>query len=146
MTKKFTALDSRLRTAEAQLAKQKAEANAANLQAGVSVLGGILGAVFGRKGGLGSLTRGSSAISKAGSAYKQHQDVSSADEKVEGILAEKEFLQKDLESEIAKITAAYDPVNLTLEKVALKPARTDVKVISVALLWIPTDAKGNHAG
>ena len=146
MAKKFTALDFRLRTAEAQLAKQKAEANAANLQAGVSVLGGILGAVFGRKAGLGSLTRGSSAISKAGSAYKQHQDVSSADEKVEGILAEKEVLQKDLESEIAKITAAYDPVNLTLEKEVLKPARTDVKVISVGLLWIPMDAKGNQAG
>ena len=141
--KKFTALDSKLRTAEAQLAKQKAEANAANLQAGVSVLGGILGAVFGRKAGLGSLTRGSSAISKAGSAYKQHQDVNSADEKVEGIVAEKDALQKDLEAEIAKITAAYDPGNLTLETESLKPARTDVKVVSVTLLWIPFDAGGN---
>jgi len=146
LAKKFTVLDSRQRTAEAQLAKQKAEANAANLQAGVSVLGGILGAVFGRKAGLGSLTRGGSAISKAGTAYKQHQDVNSADEKVEGIVAEKEALQKNLEAEIAKITAAYDPANLTLETEALKPARTDVKVVSVMLLWVPFDSKGNRVG
>ena len=36
--------------------KEKAQAQSAQLNAGASVLGGILGAVFGRKAGLGSIT------------------------------------------------------------------------------------------
>ena len=63
--KKIDTLQNRRLTAEGQLARQKAEATAANLQAGVSVLGGVLGALFGRKAGLGSITRGSAAITKA---------------------------------------------------------------------------------
>ena len=135
--KKIATLEGRLRTAEGQLAKQKAEANAANMQAGVSVLGGLLGGLFGRKVGLGTLTRGSAAIGKATSAYKQHQDVTNADAKITGIASEIAAIQSELEAEIARITGAYDPVALTLETESLKPAKSDVKVDCVALLWLP---------
>jgi len=144
--KKVAAVDARLRTAENQLAKEKAEANAAKLQAGVSVLGGILGAVFGRKAGLGSITRGSSALSKASGAFKQHQDVNNADTKVEGIEGEKEALQAELQDGIEKISRAYEAANLQLEIESIKPARTDVKVLKVALLWIPFDLQGSRIG
>jgi hypothetical protein len=143
--KKIETLEGRLRTAEGQLSKEKAESNAAKMQAGVSVLGGILGGLFGRKAGLGSITRGSSAIGKATSAYKQHQDVANADAKVTGITGEIEALQAELEAEVSKITAAYDPAVLTLETESLKPAKSDVKVETVALLWLPCDARGERA-
>ena len=143
--KKIETLEGRLRTAEGQLSKEKAESNAAKMQAGVSVLGGILGGLFGRKAGLGSITRGSSAIGKATSAYKQHQDVANADAKVAGITGEIEALQAELEAEVSKITAAYDPAVLTLETESLKPAKSDVKVETVALLWLPCDARGERA-
>jgi hypothetical protein len=139
--KKLEALDNKLRTAEGQLAKQKAEANAANMQAGVSVLGGILGGLFGRKVGMGTLTRGSSAIGKATSAYKQHQDVSTANAKITDISGEMQQLQSELEAEITKIAAAYEPAALALETESLKPAKSDVKVVQVALLWLPCDAR-----
>jgi hypothetical protein len=140
--KKIETIEGRLRTAEGQLAKEKAEANAAKMQAGVSVLGGLLGGLLGRKAGLGSITRGSSAIGKATSAYKQHQDVANADAKVAGLAAEIEALQKNLETEIARITAAYESANLTIETESLKPTKSDVKVDQVALLWLPCDARG----
>ena len=143
--KKVSTLEGRLRTAEGQLAKQKAESNAANMQAGVSVLGGILGGLFGRKVGLGSLTRGSSAIGKATSAYKQRQDVANADAKIDGITSEIEALQAELNAEIGKITESYDPAALALETESLKPTRTNVKVDQVALLWLPFDARGERA-
>jgi hypothetical protein len=144
-TKKIETLEGRLRSAEGQLAKEKAESNAAKMQAGVSVLGGILGGLFGRKAGLGSITRGSSAIGKATSAYKQQQDVANADAKIATIAGEIESLQAELEAEIAKITVAYDPAALTLETESLKPTKTNVKVDSVALLWLPCDARGERA-
>jgi hypothetical protein len=143
--RKVDALQGKLSTAEGQLAKQKAESTSAVMQAGVSVLGGILGGLFGRKVGLGSLTRGSSAITKAGSAYKQHQDVVNADAKIAGITSEIEAARSDLEAEVSNITASYDPAALTLETESLKPAKSDVKVDQIALLWLPCDARGGRA-
>ncbi len=140
--KKVGTLENRLRTAEGQLAREKAESSSATMQAGVSVLGGILGAVFGRKAGLGSITRGASSIGKATGAYKQHQDVANAEAKVEGVAAEIEAIQAELEAGIAKLTESYDPASLPLETESIKPAKTDVKVETVALLWLPYDGRG----
>jgi hypothetical protein len=143
--KKIATLESRQRTAEGQLAKQKAEANAAKMQAGVSLLGGLLGGLLGRKAGLGTLTRGSAAIGKATGAYKQHQDVANADAKLAEITAEIEAVHAGLEAEIVKIAEAYDPDALALEKESIKPAKSDVEVGTVALLWLPFDARGAPA-
>ena len=143
--KKLAAIGSRLHTAEGQLAKQKAESSSAAMQAGASVLGGILGAVFGRKIGLGTIRSGSSSIGKATSAYKQHQDVTNADAKVEAVAAERAAAEAELEDEVAKISASFDPASLALETDSIKPAKSDVKVQQVALLWLPYDERGKQA-
>ena len=83
--KKIDTLEGRMRTAEGQLAKEKAESNAAKMQAGVSVLGGLLGGLFGRKTSMPVISRGSTAIGQATSAYKQHQDVANAGERLEDL-------------------------------------------------------------
>lgn len=143
--KKLATVEARLRTAEGSLAREKAEANAAKMQAGVSLLGGILGGLFGRKTALGSISRGSASLGKATSAYKQHQDVANADAKVGGITAEIAALQAGLETEISKIAESFDPASLALETESIKPTRSDVKVQKVALLWLPFDARGEQA-
>jgi hypothetical protein len=143
--KKVATLEARLRAAEGQLAREKAESSSAKMQAGVSVLGGILGAVFGRKAGLGSITRGTSSIGKATSAYKQHQDVANAEAKIEGVAGEIQAIRDELEAGIAKLTDSFDPASLPLETESIKPTKTDVKVETVALLWLPFDARGEKA-
>jgi Helicase HerA, central domain len=143
--KKITTLETRLRTAQGQLTKEKAESSSAVMQAGVSVLGGILGAVFGRKSGLGAITRSTSSIGKATGAYKQHQDVANAEAKVEDVTAEIATIQAELEAGIAKLTESYDVASLLLETESIKPTKTDVKVQTVALLWLPFDARGEYA-
>jgi Helicase HerA, central domain len=143
--KKIATLETRLRTAQGQLTKEKAESSSAAMQAGVSVLGGILGAVFGRKAGLGAITRGTSSIGKATGAYKQHQDVANAEAKVEGVAAEIAAIQAELDAGIAKLTESYDVASLLLETESIKPTKTDVKVQTVALLWLPFDERGEKA-
>jgi hypothetical protein len=135
--KKIRTLDSRRRTAQTQLCKEEAESSSAKMQAGISVLGGILKSVFGRKAGMGGFIRGSSSssITKATTAYKQHQDVANAQAKIEGLTEEMELIKKSLEKDLAKVGESYDPSLLSLEKEALKPTRTDVVVERVALLW-----------
>lgn len=140
--KKIETLETRLRTAEGRLEKEKAEANVSKMQVGVSVLGSILGGLLGRKRGMGVLTSGASAITKAGSAYKQQQDVTNAVAKVSDFQAEIDALRQEVEQEVQKITETSDACSLALETESLKPARTDVKVDRVALLWLPCDARG----
>jgi hypothetical protein len=135
----MSALDNRRAAAHGQLARQKAESGSATLQAGVSVLGGILGAVFGRKSGLGSLSRGAASLGPASGAYKQHQDVAIADAKVAAVLAEIETAKAGLEAAVQQLTDSYDPASLKLEAETLKPTRTNIEVRKVALLWIPEE-------
>jgi lipoate synthase len=134
--KKTKVLEGRLRTAEVQLSKEKAESGSAKMQAGITVLGGILKSVFGRKSGFGGLTSGTTSVTKATTAYKQHQDVANAEAKISGIQEEVESIRKALEKEVEDIGRTFDPLTLTLEKETLKPTRTDVKVVRVGLLWM----------
>ncbi|MFU8893490.1 MAG: hypothetical protein ACNA8L_07670 [Luteolibacter sp.] len=55
--RKLRALESRLQTAEGTLVNRKVSAQDAKMKAGVSIVGGILGALMGRKSGLGTLSR-----------------------------------------------------------------------------------------
>jgi DNA helicase HerA-like ATPase len=142
--KKIDALQQKLASADAALAKEKAESRSAQIQAGISVLGGILGAVLGRKVGLGSRAA-SSALSKSTTAFKQHQDVSVAEDRTEGIQSQITQLGQELEQEIARITGDYDPAALRLETEVLSPAKANISVDSVALLWLPFDTAGNPA-
>lgn len=100
------------------------------------MLGGILKSVFGRKSGFGSLTHGTTSVNKATSAYKQHQDVTNAEDKIQGILEEIEVIRKALETEMEEIGRTFDPLTLALEKETLKPTRTNVQVERVGLLWM----------
>ncbi len=102
------------------------------MQAGVSVLGGLLGGLLGRKAGLGTLSRGSAAIGKATSAYKQHQDVANADAKIAGISSEIAAIRAELEAEIAKITGTFDPAALALET---EIAQTGQEPTSRSIPW-----------
>jgi len=138
--KKIGTLESRLRTAEARLAKEKAEAGAAKMQAGVSVLGGLLGGLLGRKVNMTTLSRGSTAIGRTTSAYKQHQDVAMAGARIEDITREIQAIEAELQAEIARIAEAHDPANLKLETETLKPTKSGVRVETVALLWMVENA------
>ena len=136
---KIRNLESRIRSAQARVEKEKAEANAAKMQAGVSVLGGLLGGLLGRKLNMTTLSRGSTAIGRTTSAYKQHQDVANANARVEDLAKEMEILQSGLEAEVTRLAEEYDTAHLKLETETLKPSKSNVKVETVALLWMPSD-------
>jgi len=135
--KKVRTLESRMRTAENQLEREKAESNSAKVNAGISLLSGILTSVFGRKAGFGSISRSrsSSAVTKATTAYKQHRDVANAGAKIDGIREEIDLIEQELEKGLAEITRSFDPSELALEREVIKPTRADVRVERVGLLW-----------
>jgi predicted nucleic acid-binding Zn-ribbon protein len=146
--KKLQTVQTRLTTAENQLAKEKAEASGAKMQAGISILTGVLGSLLGGKKrgiGLGTISKGKSAITSATGAFKQGRDVSAAEEKVEAVQQEIATIQQQAEEEIARLSASFDPATVTLSTETLKPTRADIKVELVGLLWLPYDERDNPA-
>ncbi|MCW1925423.1 DUF87 domain-containing protein [Luteolibacter arcticus] len=137
--KKLGTLEGKLQTAQGSLGRQKAESQGALAQVGTSILGGLLGGLFGRKRGMGSV------VTKGTSAYKQHQDVSIAEEKVETVQQQIAALNQELEADIAALSQTFDPSKLVLETETLKPTKTNVKVDSVSLLWLPYNDRGEKA-
>jgi len=146
--KKLQTIQTRLTTAENQLAKEKAEASGAKMQAGISILTGVLGSLLGGKKrgiGLGTISKGKSAITSATGAFKQGRDVSAAEDKVEAVQQEIATIQQQAEEEIARLSASFDPATVTLSTEILKPTRADIKVELVGLLWLPYDERDNAA-
>jgi hypothetical protein len=147
LAKKLQTVQSRLQTAESQLEKQKAEATTAKMAAGMSILTGVLGALFGgkkRAASMGTLTRGKSVLTSASGAYKQGKDVTAAEQKIALIQEEVATLERQAQEEMDRISAAFETGALTLTTEIIKPTRADVKVESVGLLWLPYD-RGSHA-
>jgi len=144
-TRKLRTLETRLQTAEGTLANRKASAQDAKMKAGVSIISGILGALMGRKSGLGTISRGSTAINRSTTAMNRSRTVATSATRVESLREEIAQVGQEMEDEIAKIADAFDPQSLTLETESLRPTRTNVRVTRVALLWLPYTTDGHPA-
>jgi hypothetical protein len=145
VSRKLRALEARLATAEGQLERNRASANSAKVQAGTSILGGILGALLGRKSGIGTIARSGTAVSRSTTAYTRGKSVEVSKAKVDSIHAEIAEIQSEHEAEVKEVSSSFDPQALELESESLKPTRTNVRVDRVALLWMPYTGSGHPA-
>lgn len=137
---KLRTLESRMDTAERGLEREKTQANAAKVDAGISVLGSLLGSVLGgRRRSAGTAVRSSSR------AYQQHRDIAAAEKRMESIQQDMAELEAELQEDIAELSRQYDPQSIEVEKLELKPTRSQVSVDEVALLWMPFDDRGAKA-
>jgi hypothetical protein len=144
-SRKLATLETRVRTAQTRLTKEKAGVNAATLQASMGLMQGVLGNLFGRKGrGLTGM-RTSTAVGRATTAFQRQQNVANVSAQLGDLTAEIAQLQAELAAEVQAIAAAYAPESLSLRSESIRPARTGVKVDEVALIWLPFDSAGNAA-
>lgn len=144
-SKKLVALQEKLRVAENQFEREKAEAGAATMQAGLSIFGSLLGGLFGRKTRMSSMSRVSSAAHRASQAYKQHQDVSAVTGKVQAVQAQLVALETEISAAIDTIVESYEVHALEIVSETIRPTREQVKVIELGLLWLPFTAHGDRA-
>ncbi len=136
---KLAAASEKVRKAELALGKEQQDVSQHRVQAGLSTAGtigsAVLGALFGRRGGvtattIGKATTAAKSWSRGG---KEAEDVRRAEQ---NLTAAQEALAA-LESEVeAAITTVEQPATVeTLEPVALQPKRGGVHVHLVALVW-----------
>jgi len=137
---KLRTLEKQRLTAEERVAREKAQADAAKVDAGVSILGSVLGSLLG-----GRRRSASTAVRRSSRAFQQHRDIAAAEAKLDLVEEEIVELEKDLERQLADLEASYDPAALELETETLKPTRANVEVEQVGLLWLPATADGAPA-
>ena len=124
--------------ASAKVETQKAQASSATMSTVVSVGSSILGALLGRKSGLGaaaSLIKGST-VNSATRVMKERREAAAAETELEALQAEMAELEKQLADDTQKIRDQYDPATLTLETVKLTPVKKNIQVTATGILWL----------
>ena len=142
---KIARLEERIHTAELAVEREEEQAKQQKLQTAISFGATILSALLGRKKvSRTSVGRASTTISRAGRILKEGKDIERAEDKVEQLKKQVEELQTFLTEETERAKASIDPLLEKLEPFIVKPKKTDISILFLALSWAPywQDKKG----
>jgi hypothetical protein len=115
--------------------RQREQRSGAVMGTAISVGATVLGALFGRKVGVGTVGRAATAARSASRTAREQGDVSRAEEQLAQAQEELEELEARFQEALAEVRdAAADP---ELEELTLRPRRGDTRVREVALVWRP---------
>ena len=135
---KIAALQERIRRAEQRKVRQQTEARHSQLQAAISVGASILGAFLGRKTiSATNIGRATTAVRSAGRVIKESQDVGQAEETLVVLQQQLADLETQFQSESGLLAASADPLSERLERLTLRPAKANISVKLLALVWAP---------
>ncbi len=139
---KLARLQERIRKAQARVEKEKSQYDQQKLQSAISIGATVLGALLGRK--TSSVGRATTAVRGMGRAARERGDISRAAETVEALNEKLAELEAEFDEALAELRDTADPGNLELEKIDVRPRKSDISVSLVALLWMPwrLDADG----
>jgi len=73
----------------------------------------------------------------AGRTMREGQDIARAEESRDALKKRMQQLEEDFRADADRIGAGPDPATATLERVTLRPTKTNVVVRVVALGWLP---------
>ncbi|MBZ5637734.1 MAG: ATP-binding protein [Acidobacteriia bacterium] len=133
---RLAALEERIRRSEERVRRERAQVQQQTVATAISVGATVLGALFGRKVlSAGTLGRATTAARGAGRVASERQDVARASESVEALRQRLLDLQSEFDGEVAALAAGGD--RAAVEKVAVRPRKSDLIVEQVLLLWLP---------
>jgi hypothetical protein len=135
---KIAALQERIRRGEHMKARQQTEARHSQVQAAISVGASILGAFLGRKTiSATNIGRATTAVRSAGRVLKESQDVGQAEATLAVLQQQLADLEAQFQSESGLLAASADPLTERLERLTLRPAKSNIAVKLLALVWAP---------
>ena len=138
---KLNTATEKVRRLELRLAKEQQDVSQHKVQAGLSTANAfgsaVLGAIFGRRGGVtaGNIGKASTAARSWSRGAKEAEDVKRAEQNL--MAARQALTELEQEIERAIVTAEQASVVETLETMSLPPRRGGVHVHLVALVWTP---------
>jgi hypothetical protein len=135
---KIAALQDRIRRAGMAVERESAQANQSKLQTAISFGTTLLGAFLGRKAvSVSTLGRATTAARGVSRSMKEQNDIARAQESVEALQEDLATLEAQLQSETHALESKLDAQNEQLETIAIKPKKTNISVLLLALAWAP---------
>ena len=130
-TSVFTRIDERLRRAQMTLEEQQAEAKEQKYQVAVSIGETLLGSFLGRR----SSTRATRTTREITRSMRESRDRESAEANLKALQEERARIEKQFQSEVSDVEARNNLPNETFENFLVTPARGNILVRLVALVW-----------
>jgi len=149
LRKKFSGKDAvlkeRLRKAEQTEEKQQDQAKRAKAQTAISFGSMLLGAFSGRRVSQSTISRASSAMRSASRSIEEGKDVSRVGDTIETIKQQISDLQVEFEAEVSNLNQKLDPLTEPLDKLVIKPKKSDILIQLLSLIWVPywQDSQGS---
>lgn len=135
---KISNLKDRLSRAEGKVSTQKQQAGIQKAEAYISVGATILGAIFGRKKvSKGTISDAGTTMRRMGKIGKENQEAERAESDYNTLKSKLGELQLELDTEIGKMSGIKDSSELKIEKISVRPRKSDIDVQQVALVWWP---------
>ncbi|HEY6805069.1 MAG TPA: DUF87 domain-containing protein [Pyrinomonadaceae bacterium] len=143
---KIEQLNEKKRRAEQAVEREAEQAKGQKLQTAISFGATLLSSFMGRKAiSVGTIGRATTVARGVGRTMKESQDVDRAQDNVATIDQKLAELDEEFKAETEKLERAFDPQTEQLEKVSLKPTKTNIGVKFLTLAWAPywQDGDGN---
>ncbi len=135
---KFSTLQDRLMRSEQAMTREKVQLSAKKVETAISFGTAILGAFLGKKAvSATSAGRLGTAMKSAGRLRKESMDTARAQETAESVRAKIAQLEAELEADIAKLEAAFDPAGVSFKEIRVSPAPAGITQEFFGLLWLP---------
>lgn len=131
---KVAQLEERKRRAEQAVQRQTEQSRASKLDTALSVGSAIFGSLFGSKGSL--ITKAGTASRSFSRASRESSDVDRANADLAAVGEQIAELESALQSDIAQLTAVAEAAAEQLERIVVKPKKTNIAVQLVALAWV----------
>ncbi len=145
-TKTLKSIEDKAIKAQVKVDTQKAQANSAKLSAAVSIGSSILGALLGRKSGLGaigSMMKGST-VTSASRVMREGEEAAAAEAELVRFQQDMADLNKTLEDETQKIRDQFDLTTLALDIFKLTPSKNKIQPNAIGILWLPHERVGGE--
>jgi hypothetical protein len=135
---KLARMQERVRKAQVRVEREKAQYGQQKVQTAVSVGATLIGAIFGRKTvSAGTIGRATTSMRGAGRIAREKQDIARAQREVQVINDKLVALEEEFQAEIADLKMDFQPEDLELNELLIRPRKTDITISRFALVWMP---------
>lgn len=129
-------IEQRLQNAMYKLEKEQMDVKTKTADTVFSFGVAIVGALFGRKtASVTSISRAATGMRNAGKVVKEKGDVQRAEEQIAELQQELHGLALEIEERMAALADSFDVESYEIESFTIKPRKSDIYEVQVALLW-----------
>ena len=146
---KLATLQTQEMRAQQAVEREAEQAKARKMQTAISLGATVLGAFLGRKAfSTSTLGRATTTVRDVGRSMDEAGDVKRAEETLGSVKQKRADLEAEFQSELDAVEGKSDPSTETLEKVLVRPRKSDITVDALGLVWMPywQDASGSLTG